>query len=103
MSASEDKLAKLKSAGEAAQEVSPHKQVDSAAVPCPLKNKHWIEIELVRENVAPVADEPYMIVTDQQEYRGKTNAQGIARVEGIGAGPCKICFTSLDGEAWEAL
>src|SRR5213593_4195568 len=102
MSTSEDKLAKLKSASDAAQEVSPHKPVDSAAVPCPLK-KHWIEIELVGENGVPVADEPYLIVTDQQEYRGKTNAQGIARVEGIGAGPCRICFTSLDGEVWEAL
>jgi hypothetical protein len=80
------------------------RSIDSPVAPCPLKNKHWIELELVDEDNNPVADEPYLLVaSDQQEYRGKTDARGVARISAIVAGDCRISFPNLDGEAWDAL
>ena len=95
---------KLKSAEIAAQAVAGDKPVDSTIVECPLRKKHWIEIQLLGEDNEGIADEDYLIVTpDNQEFRGKTDAQGLARLDGIEGGMCKICFTNLDQEAWHVI
>ncbi len=68
---------------------------------CPLP-LHWIEIELVGEDDKGVADQAYQIVApDGKEYTGRTDAHGLARVEGIPGGSCKVSFIELDQEAWE--
>lgn len=69
----------------------------------PTKTLHWIAIELLGEDGSGIPNEQYLIVTpDQQEHTGTTDAQGRARLDGIPAGPCKIRFTRLDLDAWDA-
>ena len=77
--------------------------VGSTVQPCPLQQVHWIEIELLGEDGNGVADQAYRIVAPNgQEYLGRTDAFGRARVDRIPAGNCKISFTELDQEAWES-
>jgi len=64
--------------------------------------KHWIQIELVGEDGVGIKNEKYMIITeDGNSYSGSTNAKGIARLEDISQGICRLTFTDLDEEAWE--
>ena len=66
------------------------------------KKKTWIEILLVNEAGEPVSGEEYEITTpDGQIKKGRTNAQGKAKITGIDPGECKICFPRLDEEAWQ--
>jgi hypothetical protein len=63
----------------------------------------WVEIKLLREDGSAVADEPYVLTApDGREFPGKTDANGIGRVEGIVPGSCKISFTRLDQGTVEA-
>ncbi len=67
------------------------------------KKTHWIEIALVDEAGCPVPGEPCRVqLPDGSETSGTTDEKGVLRVTGIDAGSCKICFTRLDQEAWEA-
>lgn len=62
----------------------------------------WIEIELIGEDDGPIANERYrLLAPDGNLYEGALDANGLARVEGILAGKCKVCFPYLDSEAWE--
>jgi hypothetical protein len=64
----------------------------------------WVEIELVDEEGAGVEGQEYSIVTpDGQEKRGRTDAKGWARVEGIVAGTCRISFPALDRTDWHGI
>ena len=64
--------------------------------------KGWIEIELVGEDDKGIPNEPYRIVLpNSTERKGKTDARGVARVEGIKEGTCKISFPDLDAKSWE--
>jgi hypothetical protein len=61
----------------------------------------WIEIQLVGEDGAGIANEVYEIITpDRQVFRGKTDDDGMARVPDIVAGQCQISFPDRDGESW---
>ena len=67
------------------------------------KKKSWIEIELVDEEKKPVPGEKYKITLPDGETvaEGTLNEKGLARVDGIDPGTCKITFPELDQEAWE--
>ena len=95
---------KLRTAGSAAQQETGNRPVDSAAQSCPSEDTTWIEIELVGEDDTGIADAAYLIVTaDGKEFRGKTDANGLARLEGIVKGDCKVGFPLLDQEAWKKI
>lgn len=62
----------------------------------------WIEIELVGEDDKPIPGERFeIILPDGTMASGTLNEKGMARVEGIEQGTCKIRFPELDKEAWE--
>ena len=64
---------------------------------------HWVEIGLVGEDDEPIPNEEYLITTpDGVEHRGKLDASGKARVDGVATdGQCKVTFPGRDAEAWE--
>ena len=67
------------------------------------KKKSWIEIELVDEESNPVPGEAYRITLPDGETvaEGTLDEKGLARLEGIDSGTCKITFPELDKDAWE--
>jgi len=69
------------------------------------KKPSWIEIQLVDEEKQPVPGEPYQITLPDGETvaEGTLDDKGLARVEGIEPGTCKITFPNLDKDAWEKL
>jgi hypothetical protein len=65
--------------------------------------KHWVAIELVDEDGNGVEGIAYSIITpDNLEYTGMTDANGLARIDNIPAGQCKISFPELDKDAYKA-
>ena len=63
--------------------------------------KTWVEIQLVDADGNPVPNEPYRIeAPDGTVNEGSTDGNGVARVDGIDPGNCKISFTALDKQAW---
>jgi hypothetical protein len=63
--------------------------------------KHWIEIALMDEHGNPVAGESYSIrLTTGKVITGNLDSKGIARVDGIDPGTCKVTFPDLDRKTW---
>jgi hypothetical protein len=63
--------------------------------------KTWVEIQLLDPDGKPVPNEPYKITApDGTASEGCTDSNGVARVDGIDPGTCKITFTALDQQAW---
>jgi len=61
----------------------------------------WIEVSLVDEAGEPVAYERYRVITPDGIVReGFLDARGLARVDGIDPGNCKVTFPNLDKESW---
>ena len=91
----------LQQSGEAADQQSATMAADGVALPCPLKSS-WIELALIGADGKGIADERYrLLLPDGSERTGKTDASGIARIEGIPQGTCKASFPDLDMEALE--
>ena len=66
------------------------------------EKKSWIEIELVDKKGKPVPGEEYRItLPDGKVWPGTLNEKGLARVEGIEPGMCKITFPRLEKQAWK--
>ena len=67
------------------------------------KKKSWIEIELVGEDEQPISGERYRVTLPDGKTasEGTLDENGLARVDGIEPGDCKITFPNLDKEAWE--
>lgn len=66
--------------------------------------KHWIEIALVDEKGAPVPDVRYNIrLPDGTEQTGNLDSRGLARVDGIDPGSCRVTFPDLDKDAWKRI
>ena len=67
------------------------------------KKKTWIEIELVDMRKNPLPGEAYRITLPDGETvaEGTLDEKGVARVDGIEPGTCKITFPDLDKDAWE--
>lgn len=62
---------------------------------------HWIEIVLHDKNGNPVAGQEYEIrLPDGTALTGTLDERGVARVEGIDPGNCRITFPSLDKTVW---
>jgi hypothetical protein len=61
----------------------------------------WIEILVADEDDAPVVGVAYELeLPDGSVRRGRTNRDGIARVEPIPSGNCKLTLVELDESAW---
>lgn len=68
-----------------------------------VKAQHWIEIQLVDEDGAGIPGADYVIVTpDNERHSGVTGKNGIARLDDIPPGQCRITFPELDRDAWRA-
>ena len=69
------------------------------------QEKSWIEIELVDEDDEPVVGERFRITLKDGKTiaKGTTDENGVARVNGIDPGTCKITFPDLDKDAWEKI
>ncbi|NVJ24839.1 hypothetical protein HUW62_26800 [Myxococcus sp. AM011] len=75
----------------------------SAVQACPLE-EGWVELEMLGENDAPIANERFIVIlADGTQRKGRTDARGFARVGGLPQGPCHICFPELDAASHEAL
>ncbi len=62
----------------------------------------WVEIAVVDDTGAPVAYAPYRIeVPGGEIVEGWTDDKGVARIEGILPGTCRITLTDLDEKAWD--
>jgi type VI secretion system secreted protein VgrG len=63
---------------------------------------HWIEVELVDDQGQPVPGEPVDIeCPDGSVATRSTDEKGLARVDYLDPGSCKIKFTKLDKDAVE--
>jgi len=67
------------------------------------EKKSWIEIVLVDEAGDPVTGESYSITLPDGETvaEGTLDEKGLARVDGIDPGSCKVTFPNLDKDAWK--
>jgi hypothetical protein len=80
----------------------PRKRARQAPAP-EVRQKTWIEIELLDEKGAPVPSEPYSILLPDGSTRtGNLDALGRARVDDIDPGMCEISFPEIDRSAWRA-
>ena len=68
-----------------------------------VKEKTWIQIELIDDKGKPVPNEPYRIeLTDGSVQTGQLDDEGKARHEGIDPGTCKVTFPNIDAKEWKA-
>ena len=65
------------------------------------EEKHWIEIELLDDSGAPVANELYLVeMPDGSKITGRTDASGRARIDDADPGTAKVSFPDLDKSAY---
>lgn len=96
----ESKSQKMKSAGETAKSKSDQDKT-SGIDNCPPKNSDWIEIELVGPESGPICSERCIVIDSEgNKHKGRTDAKGVLRVEGLPKGECEVSFVDLDGGAW---
>jgi hypothetical protein len=68
-------------------------------LPC---QRHWIEIQLLDDNDNPIGGENYRITgPDGQDHTGTLDDNGLARVDDLPAGSCKVTFPDRDGQVWD--
>lgn len=91
----------LTKGGEAADE---RRGSTADATPC-TDGTAWVELELVGEDGTGLADHRYVLtLPDGSTREGKTDSDGLARIEGIAAkdgDTCSLTFPDLDRAAWE--
>ena len=65
--------------------------------------KNWIEIELLDKDNKPVPGEPYRVTLPdgQTVAEGTLDDKGVARVDGIDPGSCKVTFPQRDKRSWK--
>ena len=62
--------------------------------------RHWLEIELVDEQGAPIAGAQYVVKTaGGEELLGRLDDKGKARIDGIDAGTCVVKFPGYN-DSW---
>jgi hypothetical protein len=87
------------------QEEAPRQQ--PAEQPAPQQQqdqepKTWIEIVLKDSRGNPVPNEEYILeLPDGTKRRGRLDADGIARVDGIKPGSCRVSFPNVDANEWK--
>jgi hypothetical protein len=63
--------------------------------------KHWVEIAMVDQEGNPAAGQDYEIkLPNGSIVTGSLDERGLARIDGIDPGDCKVRFPSLDKTAW---
>lgn len=78
--------------------VAPAPAPEEEAAPPPLD---WVEIQLVGEDDAPIPGERYVVeLPDGSRREGTLDGEGVARIEEIPAGTCRVSFPELDRDAW---
>ena len=79
-------------------ELEPYVMPGTREVPlAPVVTKGWIEIKLLYDDDEPVANQDYWIRDSAgTEYTGKTDANGVAKLEDLAPGVCDIKFPELD-------
>jgi hypothetical protein len=83
-----------------AESTKPHKATDDDQK----KKTSWIELKMVGEDGKPVTGEAYRVtLPDDTTAEGTLDEKGIARIEAIEPGTCRVTFTNLDKSAWEEL
>ncbi|MGH3148463.1 MAG: hypothetical protein ACRDTR_22000 [Rubrobacter sp.] len=71
--------------------------------PPPVRQKTWVEIELVDEEGNRVPRQLYRLaLPDGSVEEGFLDDAGRARVEGIDPGTCKVSFPEIDAAEWRA-
>jgi hypothetical protein len=66
------------------------------------EEKSWIEIELLDEEGNPAPGKKYAIeLPDGSLAKGTLDSNGVARIEGVKSGNCKVNFPELDKESWD--
>ena len=66
-----------------------------------LRLRTWIEIQLVGEDDQPIPNEKYAVeLPGGKIITGTLDSEGLARVDDIPAGVCKVSFPDLDKDAW---
>jgi hypothetical protein len=74
----------------------------SAVQACPLPQRHAIEALVVGEDGQPLADIAVQLQRDAvSACRSATDAQGVARFDGLEAGRYQLGLYELDRDAWE--
>lgn len=69
-----------------------------------VKERHWIEIEMVGADGVGLAGLQYVIETaDKDRHTGVTDRNGLARLDDVVVGTCKISFPGLDRDTWRPL
>lgn len=59
--------------------------------------KTWIELELVDEDGGPIVGERYRVtLPDGTAREGRTDARGLARIEGVDPGLCQVMWPERD-------
>lgn len=106
-------MSNLETAENDANENFWYEQVGAVVQPCSADpprrivspdKKHWIEIALVDDEGVPVPDASYEIrLPDGTLQQGNLDSRGLARIDGIDAGNCKISFPDFDKTAWKPL
>ncbi len=72
-----------------------------AAADPPAPTTDWIEVRLVGEDGAPIAGERFVVVLpDGSQREGTTDSDGLARLDNIASGNCRVSFPDLDRDAW---
>lgn len=75
----------------------------AAPAPPPKEVKTWVAIRLVDENDQPVPYKRYLIeLPDGSTREGILDDKGIARINDIDPGTCRVSFPQLDARAWKA-
>ena len=76
-------------------------QQQQAVTPQVARSGTFIDLVLVDEGGAPVAGAKYEVTTsDGRTLQGSLDAQGRARVQGVGTGPCEVTFPDHAPDAW---
>src|SRR5579871_1871366 len=64
--------------------------------------KHWIEIALVDDDGNPVPGQAYQLTLPTGKVlKGNLDSRGLARVDGIDPGTCKVTFPDLHKTTWD--
>ena len=67
----------------------------------PVKDKTWVDVQLIDEEGEPVAGARYILkITDGSKRAGTLDASGRVRVTNIDPGTCEVWFPDFDASEW---
>lgn len=96
---------KLADANQCITQTAHDRNIDSPVQSCN-QEKDWLEFELLNESDEGVADQRFTVTSASDKsilHKGKTDANGFVRLDGLTKREYKICFPDLDENAWEEI